>query len=356
MPQYETPHWTGPPPRPERDVRSEIAGWFARYAFFLLLVFFLVLVGAALAFLPSLRNNSQITLEGSEGDSPIARHPSEAALEGSTLLNVSTNPAGAMVQIDVDSIGVTPLYRRPLERKVHLLSIVKKGYARVDTVLFADNLRSDTTSFFFVLRPAPAGEQPAASPPAQSPVTVVPQATGAVTSGSDSPSGDADPRRSDTNPSPTESTSVEVTVGSLQVVSNPSGATVSLDGRIVGATPIVVSDVDPGSRTVEIFMDGYRTESTAVEVRPGVQSRITTDLAAASGTLVVLARPYGTIYIDGKLAERNLDIEYRTTIPVGPHVITVSHPVLGELKKDIVINEGESSLLFDFKKMEVVAN
>ena len=62
------------------------------------------------------------------------------------------------------------------------------------------------------------------------------------------------------------------------------------------------------------------------------------------------------IYIDGKLAERNLDIEYRTTIPVGPHVITVSHPVLGELKKDIVINEGESSLLFDFKKMEVVAN
>ena len=67
-------------------------------------------------------------------------------------------------------------------------------------------------------------------------------------------------------------------VGSLVVVSRPTGATVSLDGRVVGTTPLTLPEVAAGSHAVKLELDGYRTWSVAAEVVSGQQKRVSASL------------------------------------------------------------------------------
>jgi hypothetical protein len=54
--------------------------------------------------------------------------------------------------------------------------------------------------------------------------------------------------------------------GSLRITSEPEGAVVTVDGRVVGATPVVLKDVRVGSRVVRIESSGYEPWSTAARV------------------------------------------------------------------------------------------
>ena len=54
--------------------------------------------------------------------------------------------------------------------------------------------------------------------------------------------------------------------GSLRITSEPEGAVVTVDGRVVGATPVVLKDVRVGSRVVRIESNGYEPWSTAARV------------------------------------------------------------------------------------------
>lgn len=66
--------------------------------------------------------------------------------------------------------------------------------------------------------------------------------------------------------------------GTLQVLSRPSGATVTVDGQIVGRTPLVISNVRPGGHDVGIELAGFRRWSTSVDVRPGARARVAASL------------------------------------------------------------------------------
>lgn len=371
MAQYETPHWTGPPPRPERDTLSEIAAWLARYAFLFLMIFFVLLVVAAMAFLPSLRGDDvpppklQQTGGPQQNDAAIPIVPPT----GLTLLNVATNPPGALVQIDIDSVGMTPLYRREVERKVHLLSIVKPGYARIDTILFADDLKDDSSFFFFVLEPTDANQAAPAQPRLANNVTPnqprTQQPASVAESGQSSESINRPSQQPRTQPQETVVPPVQqldpapepvVSKGSMTISSTPSGATVSVNGRVAGVTPLDMVDLDPGDHEVRFSMNGYADKTSVVTVRPGEQSSISASMDVASGTLVILAKPYGSIFIDGVLVKRDLDVEFETTLPQGPHVIVVSHRVLGSLTHNVVVGPTPKSIVFDFNNMNVTGN
>ncbi|HOX42026.1 MAG TPA: PEGA domain-containing protein [Myxococcota bacterium] len=57
--------------------------------------------------------------------------------------------------------------------------------------------------------------------------------------------------------------------GSVSLLSQPPGADVRMDGRPVGATPITIPDVRPGAHYFSLRLDGHRTWSGVLEVRPG---------------------------------------------------------------------------------------
>jgi hypothetical protein len=82
-------------------------------------------------------------------------------------------------------------------------------------------------------------------------------------------------------------------------------------------------------------------------------ARVHAQLRARTGRLRVLARPWGTIYIDGTLHARESDVWYETDLPVGRHQITVVHPALGERTQYVGISAAEeTSLVVDLRDEE----
>jgi serine/threonine protein kinase len=64
----------------------------------------------------------------------------------------------------------------------------------------------------------------------------------------------------------------------VEVVSRPSGAEVFLDGRLVGRTPLMLSEVPSGAHAVRIALPGHQRWVTTVEVAPGSHQRVAASL------------------------------------------------------------------------------
>jgi hypothetical protein len=64
----------------------------------------------------------------------------------------------------------------------------------------------------------------------------------------------------------------------IVVVSRPSGASVTIDGRRVGATPVVMPSVAAGTHVVRIQRPGYRPWVTRVHVAEGARARVAASL------------------------------------------------------------------------------
>jgi hypothetical protein len=69
-----------------------------------------------------------------------------------------------------------------------------------------------------------------------------------------------------------------VTTGSLYVDSRPRGATVIVDGKTMGQTPLTLTDVATGPHVVRIEMTGKKSWMTATRVTAGQMERVTGSL------------------------------------------------------------------------------
>ncbi|MER3480227.1 MAG: PEGA domain-containing protein [Meiothermus sp.] len=107
----------------------------------------------------------------------------------------------------------------------------------------------------------------------------------------------------------------------LSVDSNPRGATVRLNGQVVGNTPLTVTiNADPA--TLEVSRAGYPTYRTSINPRPGEQVRVFADLQALlPGRIVVDANVWGAqVYIDGRLVG---NVPVNVTAAPGSRVVEV---------------------------------
>jgi len=66
------------------------------------------------------------------------------------------------------------------------------------------------------------------------------------------------------------------TTGSLRVTSRPVGARVSFDDRVVGETPMVVTNVTPGEHQIGLDLDakGYQPWSASIVVTAGQEEKL----------------------------------------------------------------------------------
>jgi PEGA domain-containing protein/protein kinase-like protein len=166
------------------------------------------------------------------GTSAAAQPSSEAP----GRLLVRSTPAGAQVIVDGREYGETPVAVRDLAAGTHVVRILEDGYV-------PDERRVAIT----------------AARPAQSIiVTLVARAA---------------PRAPATIPDVADRFS-----GTLVVDSRPSGAQVYVDGRLVGNTPIALSEVRAGEHAVRIERDGYRRWSSSVRVVAAERNRVTASL------------------------------------------------------------------------------
>ena len=98
------------------------------------------------------------------------------------------------------------------------------------------------------------------------------------------------------------------TTGTLSVTSNPSYATVSVDGVSYGVTdpayPLIINGISAGRHTVRAALEGYNDETTSVSVIAGASTPVSfslTPVAPETGTasVGVASDPQGAqVYID----------------------------------------------------------
>ena len=171
------------------------------------------------------------------GDTPAAPRGRPAPAPAATgQLAIRSTPSRAGVLIDGTWRGRTPITVRGLSVGTHAVRIVEDGYVS-ETRRVAVDARAAGTTVSFQLARVRGPERPAA--PAARP--------GAKT-------------------------------GVLRVESRPSGAAVLIDGRVVGTTPLQISDLEPGPRQVRLELPGHRPWATTATVVAGQSVRVAASL------------------------------------------------------------------------------
>jgi hypothetical protein len=157
---------------------------------------------------------------------------------------VRSTPAGARVFVDGREQGKTPLAVGDLTRGVHRVRVVREGYATEERRVTFTASRP-TQSMTIPLSRVRLAETRDTKP--RAPAAATPGTAGRF-------------------------------VGALTVISRPPGATVFLDGRQVGSTPLQLPSLDAGSHAVRLELDGYRHWSSSVRVVAAEQNRVTASL------------------------------------------------------------------------------
>jgi hypothetical protein len=163
-------------------------------------------------------------------------------------LLVRSTPAGALVQVDGKDYGRTPAVVRDLARGGHRVRLTRDGYATEErrvTMTAAQPSQSITVALARSVATIPAAAARGTRTP--SPAATTPAPAGRF-------------------------------VGVLIVVSRPPGASVYLDGKVAGTTPLSVPGISAGSHVVRLEHDGYRRWTSAVRVVANEDNRVTASL------------------------------------------------------------------------------
>jgi serine/threonine-protein kinase len=151
-------------------------------------------------------------------------------------ITVRTTPAGARVTIDGKDVGKTPLTVPNLTRGTHTVRVVRDGYTTVERRVVISPAETTSTLTLSLAR--------------------VPGAT---------------PR-----PAPAEPAARQT--AAMVVESRPPGATVFIDGKRVGTTPMSLPSMAVGSHVVRLEMSGYKSWSNSVRVVAGEKNRVAASL------------------------------------------------------------------------------
>ena len=86
---------------------------------------------------------------------------------------------------------------------------------------------------------------------------------------------------------PTTTVTTPLPPGSITVYTHPGGATVALDGNVIGVTQIIGKTIPAGTYELSISLTGYKTYMQSVTVNPGENARV--------DNLIILQPGSGTV-------------------------------------------------------------
>jgi len=131
--------------------------------------------------------------------------------------------------------------------------------------------------------------------------------------------------------------------GTLKVVSNPSGAKVSIDGDAVGATPLTVKR-DAGSYVVSIELSGYAAVTRQIDLAGGRAALVSESLMQAAGYIEVSVSPdaaarTASVAVDGKSAGAGKQGPYK----VGRHAVRAEAQGYKPAEQSVEVDNGETA-------------
>jgi serine/threonine protein kinase len=205
------------------------------------------------------------------------------AVEGMGTLVVQTNPSGAVVEINGQRQGVTPL-SIDLPAGRHMLKLSSDGNVRSMPVTMTAG--GQVSQFF---------EMPKASS----------------------------------------------ALGELRVRTDPPGAQVTVDGHVYGRSPVTVEGLAPGPHTVRLENDLGAIEQD-VRIEAGTTASLVVPLTAprnapVSGWVAVRAPADLQVFEDGRLLGTSQSD--RIMVPVGRHQLDLVNEAIG-YRERVVVNVG----------------
>ena len=210
----------------------------------------------------------------------------DSKLPDPPLFTLTTTPAQAVVFLNGDSVGATPLNNYPLDVGTGSLAlrILKTDYVPVETTLVA--------------------------------VAGVPLVV-----------------NFDLERTTTAASVDSIRRATLRITSSPGNARVQINGEDRGTTDdsgvLEVADVEPGVVTVHIVKNGYNDWRSTVQAVAGETLRVSAPLSEigsdgtreeATGTLVVRVEPRGTVRVQGA----NCRVGAACRVPIGAQRVTCS--------------------------------
>lgn len=137
---------------------------------------------------------------------------------------------------------------------------------------------------------------------------------------------------------------LERKVGGLSIKTEPQGATVYIDGKNYGLTPLDIYDIEVGKHEVLITKEGYKSITKEIEISEDI-IEISEILEKGVSKAYINSNPRGaTVIIDGKeIGKTPLEIK---EISLGRHFITLKALGYEEMTKTIDITNELNTFSF----------
>ncbi len=132
-------------------------------------------------------------------------------------------------------------------------------------------------------------------------------------------------------------------VSALTVTVTPSGATVLVDGRAVGKSPLPGPiSVDMGNHVISAELEGYLAQQRTLELVGGRATDVSFALQELrhEGKLRVVAGPREEIYVDGKIVGVG---QWEGVLPSGVHRVRVTAPEKKPYESDVNVVDQQTS-------------
>jgi len=288
------------------------------------------------------------------------------------LRSIATQPAGAAVFLNEDSLGVTPLNLPPDRDGTLALRLRKTDYFTFDTSLVIQ--KGEPLNLSQPLRPS--GRLAIVVEPGQAQVfldgaLVPPVRLGdlELTVGSHNVSialagyetrQDQFNLRQGANPERRYTLTRGETApetGGMQIISQPAGATVTLNGRIAGKTPYQATALQPARYEVVVRLEGYKNYTGIVQVRPGQNTPLRMELEPllVFGQISISSEPKGaTIWLDGR--EAGTTPAENITVEPGAHQIVLRKKGFKDYSAAVTVEANQERRIDEARLMPVLGN
>lgn len=138
-----------------------------------------------------------------------------------------------------------------------------------------------------------------------------------------------------------------LTTGELRIVAKPAGASIFLDGQLIGVSEgkvLIIPAVEAGQHTVKITKEGYKTDEQSITIEAGKPRGHPVQLIQLPGKLNLTVLPAGTVFINDEPQKKEINNRYVFELSAGKYKLTVQHPTLGIWEKNIIVKAGQPPL------------
>jgi hypothetical protein len=133
--------------------------------------------------------------------------------------------------------------------------------------------------------------------------------------------------------------------GSLAVETDPPGATVSVNGRDVGAAPVALRGLPVGSLRIAARFEGREQAETSVAITDGEETSASLTLERSTGTWAAAIPEDATVtFRSAEIGEQVIEgPEAEVKLPTGSYDVQATCPGLAPASTRIAIRRGETS-------------